>query len=85
VMPKHRECDATRENPWLVIIIPLYNETPRASDTVPGWLSTTRVEHRAGGKITLKSSGHPEVGWPEYWRQYRAEHPEYERFWRGAS
>lgn len=81
-MAKHYDVDATREDRWLVLIIPLYNETPRASDTMAGWLSTARMEHRAGGKLLLKSSAHPACGWEEHWRRHRAAHPELEPFHR---
>lgn len=79
---KRNDMDATLENRWLVLIIPLHNNTPGTHCTIDGWLSTTRVEHRAGGKITLKSSGAPACGWEEHWRQYRAKHPELEPFHR---
>ena len=79
---KHLEIDATRENPWLVLIIPLHNNTPNTTHAVPGWLHTTRVEHRAGGKISLHSAGVPACGWEEHWRRHRVMHPELEPFHR---
>ena len=82
LMGKHNDMDATREDRWLVLIIPLYNETPNTNSSAPGWLSTTSVEHRAGGKITLRSSGRPACGRQEHERQYRAAHPELEPFHR---
>ena len=66
-MTRHYDIDATREDRWLVKIIPLENNTL----TSDGY-GYTRVTHRHSGKITVHSGWRPAEGWLAWLHRQRA-------------